>query len=79
RVGVQLAFSNSAHVVAVEVDRATGALRFLAYAIAHDCGREINPLLVEGMVHGSTAHGIGATLLEEFVYDDEGQLLTTTF
>jgi len=79
RVGVQLAFSNSAHVVAVEVDRATGALRFLAYAIAHDCGREINPLLVEGMVHGSTAHGIGATLLEEFVYDEEGQLLTTTF
>ncbi len=79
RVGVQLTFSNSAHVTAVEVDRATGAVRFLAYAIAHDCGREINPLLVEGMVHGSTAHGIGATLLEEFVYDDEGQLLTTSF
>ena len=79
RVGVQLTFSNSAHVTAVEVDRATGAVRFLTYAIAHDCGREINPLLVEGMVHGSTAHGIGATLLEEFVYDGEGQLLTTTF
>ena len=79
RVGVQLAFSNSAHVTAVEVDRATGAVRFLTYAIAHDCGREINPLLVEGMVHGSTAHGIGATLLEEFVYDGEGQLLTTSF
>jgi len=79
RVGVQLTFSNSAHVTAVEVDRATGAVRFLTYAIAHDCGREINPLLVEGMVHGSTAHGIGATLLEEFVYDGEGQLLTTSF
>lgn len=78
RVGAQLAFSNSAHVVAVEVDPGTGAVRILRYAIAHDCGREINPLLVEGMVHGSTAHGIGATLLEEFVYDGEGQLLTTT-
>ena len=45
----------------------------------HDCGRELNPLIVEGMVHGSTAHGIGGALHEEFVYDDEGQLLTTTF
>jgi CO/xanthine dehydrogenase Mo-binding subunit len=78
RLGVQLTFSNSAHVVAVEVDRATGAPRILAYAIAHDCGRELNPRLVEAMVHGSTAHGIGATLLEEFVYDAEGQLLTTS-
>lgn len=79
RVAVQLAFSNSAHVVAVEVDRATGSVRVLRYAIAHDCGREINPLLVEGMVHGATAHGLGGALLEEFVYDDRGQLLTTTF
>ena len=78
RVAAQLAFSNSAHVVAVEVDAGTGGVRILRYAIAHDCGREINPLLVEGMVHGSTAHGIGATLLEEFVYGPDGQLLTTT-
>ena len=47
--------------------------------IVHDCGRELNPLIVEGMVHGSTAHGIGAALLEEFRYDDAGQLLTSTF
>jgi 2-furoyl-CoA dehydrogenase large subunit len=79
RVAVQLTFSNSAHVVAVEVDAGTGAVRFLRYAIAHDCGRELNPLIVEGMVHGSTAHGIGGALLEEFVYDAEGQLLATTF
>jgi carbon-monoxide dehydrogenase large subunit len=79
RVAVQLAFSNSAHVAAVEVDPGTGAVRFLRYAIAHDCGREINPTLVEAMVHGSTAHGIGGALLEEFVYDEDGQLLTTTF
>ena len=79
RVAVQLTFSNSAHIVAVEIDPGTGGVTFLRYAIAHDCGREINPLIVEGMVHGSTAHGIGGALLEEFVYDDEGQLLTTTF
>ena len=40
---------------------------------------ELNPLIVEGMVHGATAHGIGAALLEEFRYDDQGQLLTSTF
>ncbi|MBI1736888.1 MAG: xanthine dehydrogenase family protein molybdopterin-binding subunit [Candidatus Rokubacteria bacterium] len=79
RVAVQLTFSNSAHVVAVEIDPGTGGVKFLRYAIAHDCGREINPMIVEGMVHGSTAHGIGGALHEEFVYDDEGQLLTTTF
>ncbi|HXH81296.1 MAG TPA: molybdopterin cofactor-binding domain-containing protein, partial [Candidatus Tectomicrobia bacterium] len=79
RVAVQLTFSNSVHVVAVEVDSATGAVRIMTYAIVHDCGREINPRIVEAMVHGSTVHGIGATLLEEFVYDAQGQLLTTTF
>ena len=47
--------------------------------LAHDCGRELNPLIVEGMVHGSTVHGIGAALLEEFRYDEHGQLLTATF
>jgi carbon-monoxide dehydrogenase large subunit len=45
----------------------------------HDCGRELNPLIVECMVHGATAHGIGAALLEEFRYDEHGQLLTSTF
>ena len=47
--------------------------------VVHDCGRELNPLIVEGMVHGSTVHGIGAALLEEFRYDAPGQLLTSTF
>jgi len=54
-------------------------VRILKYVVVHDCGRELNPLIVEGMVHGSTAHGIGAALLEEFRYDDAGQLLTSTF
>jgi CO/xanthine dehydrogenase Mo-binding subunit len=63
----------------VEVDRRTGRFEILRYVVAHDCGRELNPLIVEGMVHGSTAHGIGAALLEEFRYDAAGQLLTATF
>jgi 2-furoyl-CoA dehydrogenase large subunit len=79
RVRSQLVFSNAAHCCLVEVDRRTGRVEILRYVVAHDCGRELNPLIVEGMVHGSTAHGIGAALLEEFRYDAAGQLLTATF
>jgi len=79
RVPSQLVFANAAHCCLVEVDPATGGVRILAYVVVHDCGRELNPLIVEGMVHGSTAHGIGAALLEEFRYDEHGQLLTSTF
>jgi 2-furoyl-CoA dehydrogenase large subunit len=79
RVPSQLVFANAAHCCLVEVDPGTGAVRILRYVVVHDCGRELNPLIVEGMVHGSTAHGIGAALLEEFRYDEGGQLLTSTF
>jgi 2-furoyl-CoA dehydrogenase large subunit len=79
RVPSQLVFANAAHCCLVEIDPATGGVRILKYVVVHDCGRELNPLIVEGMVHGSTAHGIGAALLEEFRYDAGGQLLTSTF
>jgi 2-furoyl-CoA dehydrogenase large subunit len=79
RVRSQLVFSNAAHVALVDVDPATGGVKLLKHVVVHDCGRELNPLIVEGMVHGSTAHGIGAALLEEFRYDESGQLLTATF
>ena len=79
RVRSQLVFSNAAHCCLVEVHPRTGVVTLLKYLIAHDCGRELNPLIVEGMVHGSTVHGIGAALLEEFRYDAQGQLLTSTF
>ncbi len=79
RVPSQLVFANAAHCCLVEVDPATGGVRILAYVVVHDCGRELNPLIVEGMVHGATAHGIGAALLEAFRYDAGGQLLTSTF
>jgi len=79
RVRAQLVFANAAHCCLVEVDRKTGMVRILKYVVVHDCGRELNPLIVEGMVHGSTVHGVGAALLEEFRYDEGGQLLTATF
>ena len=76
---VQLTHSNSVHFVAVEVDVESGLVSFLKYIIVHDCGIQINPAIVAGMTLGSTVHGIGATFLEDFVYDDNGQLLTTSF
>jgi 2-furoyl-CoA dehydrogenase large subunit len=76
---VQLTHSNSVHAVVVQVDVETGMVSFRKYVIVHDCGNQINPGIVDGMAIGSTVHGIGAVLLEEFVYDEYGQLLTTSF
>ncbi len=67
------------HAAAVEVDVETGATRLAAYAIVHDPGRAINPAIVEGQLHGGAVQGLAAGLLEEIVYDDEGQLLTGSF
>jgi len=76
---IQLTHSNSVHIVVVDVDVQSGVVNFLRYGIVHDCGRQINPGIVEGMAIGSTVHGIGACLLEDFVYAEDGQLLATTF
>ena len=57
----------------------TGAVRFVNYAVAHDSGTIINPLVVDGQVQGGVAHGIGNALLEWMKYDENGQPLTTTF
>jgi carbon-monoxide dehydrogenase large subunit len=64
------------HAAAVEVDVETGATRLLAYAIVHDPGRAINPVIVEGQLQGGAAQGLAAGLWEEVVYDGAGQLLT---
>jgi carbon-monoxide dehydrogenase large subunit len=71
-------WANGAHVAVVEVDPATGEVRVLRYAVVHDCGRPINPAIVDGQVHGGVAQGIGGALFEELVYDEEGQLLSGT-
>jgi len=71
-------YTSAVHVALVEVDPGTGAVRLLRYVVAHDCGRVINPTIVEGQIHGGVAQGVGGALLEEMVYDDAGQLLTGT-
>jgi len=72
-------YTSAVHVAHVDVDPGTGAVRLLRYVVAHDCGRLINPVIVEGQIHGGVAQGVGGALLEEMVYDEQGQLLTGTF
>jgi carbon-monoxide dehydrogenase large subunit len=67
------------HVVAVQVDRDTGEVKFVKYVCVDDCGPQINPLLVEGQVQGGIAHSLGQVLFEQAVYDENGQLLTGEF
>ncbi|MGN6287525.1 MAG: xanthine dehydrogenase family protein molybdopterin-binding subunit [Afipia sp.] len=67
------------HVVLIAIDPVLGKPEIRRYVIGHDCGTVINPHIVKGMTLGGIAHGIGAALLEEFVYDGEGQMLTQSF
>jgi len=67
-----------AHACALEIDVETGAVRLLRYAAVHDCGRPLNPMVVEGQLHGGIVQGIGAALAEELIYDGAGQLVTGT-
>jgi carbon-monoxide dehydrogenase large subunit len=66
------------HLVAVEVDPATCFVKIHKYVVAEDCGRIINPMIVDGQVHGGVAQGIGAALYEEMIYDEDGQLLSAS-
>jgi carbon-monoxide dehydrogenase large subunit len=72
-------FPFGAHLVVSEVDRETGAVEIKRYVAVDDCGNIINPLLVDGQVHGGVAQGLGQALWEQAVYDDNGQLLTGEF
>jgi carbon-monoxide dehydrogenase large subunit len=74
-----LTAANACHLVLVEVDAETGQVQILKYYIADDCGTRLNPANVEGMTQGGVAQGVGAALLEEYVYNEDGQLLTSTF
>jgi carbon-monoxide dehydrogenase large subunit len=72
-------FTNAAMTALVEVDPETGFVKIDKLVVVEDCGRMINPLIVDGQVHGGVAQGIGSALFEEFKYDDNGQPLVTTF
>jgi CO/xanthine dehydrogenase Mo-binding subunit len=74
-----LTAANACHLVRVEIDPGTALVKIDGYWIADDCGVRLNPANVEGMIQGGVAQGVGAALLEEYHYDEEGQPLTSTF
>jgi carbon-monoxide dehydrogenase large subunit len=76
---VGLPTSYAAHVCEVDIDPESGAVRILNHFCVHDCGKQINPMIVEGQLHGGIAQAIGTSLLEEVIFGEEGQLLTDSF
>jgi aerobic carbon-monoxide dehydrogenase large subunit len=73
-----LAYTNGAQLSYVEVDVDTGGVKLLGHRVAEDCGRIINPMLVDEQVRGGGAHGLGDALWEHSIHDEHGRLLTTT-
>jgi carbon-monoxide dehydrogenase large subunit len=72
-------FSNGTHLAVVEVDPATGEVSLARHVVVEDCGRMVNPMIVEGQTHGAVVQGVGNALYEHFAYDEAGQPLTTSF
>lgn len=72
-------FAAGAHAVIVETDPETAEITILKYAVVHDCGKMINPRIVEGQIHGGVAQGVGGALYEVMAYDDAGQLANASF
>lgn len=73
------AFTSAMHIVVLRVDRELATVEVLRYAIAHDCGQPINPLLVDGQLQGGLVHGAGYALMEEAVYLEDGTFATANF
>jgi carbon-monoxide dehydrogenase large subunit len=71
--------ASGVHAMIVEVDPETAMVQIQRYLVVHDCGTIINPMIVEGQIHGGVAHGIGNAFYEQLVYDDQGQLLNASF
>src|SRR5437763_16050957 len=71
-------FPFGTHICVAEVDKETGNAEITRYVAVDDCGRQINPLLVEGQVHGGIAQGVGQAMVEGVIYGEDGQLLTST-
>ena len=72
-------FASGMHAVIVETDPQTAEITILKYAVVHDCGYLINPMIVEGQIHGGVAQGVGGALYERMAYDESGQLLNASF
>ncbi|HRA43768.1 MAG TPA: aerobic carbon-monoxide dehydrogenase large subunit [Phycicoccus sp.] len=75
----QATFANGMHAAIVETDPVTAEIKILRYCVVHDCGVMINPMIVEGQVHGGVAQGVGGALYERMAYDESGQLLNASF
>lgn len=73
------ATASGVHAMILEVDPETAMLEVLRYVVVHDCGTVINPMIVDGQIHGGVAHGIGNAFYEELVFDEGGQLLNASF
>ncbi len=73
---IDMSYPFGTHVAVVEIDAETGRVRLLRHVAVDDCGRILNPMMVEGQVHGGIAQGAAQALLEQAVYDDDGNLLT---
>jgi carbon-monoxide dehydrogenase large subunit len=71
--------ASGVHAMIIEVDPETAMVQIQRYLVVHDCGTIINPMLVEGQIHGGVAHGIGNAFYEQLVYDEHGQLLNASF
>jgi carbon-monoxide dehydrogenase large subunit len=71
--------ASGVHAIVVEVDPETATVEIKRYLVVHDCGTIINPMLVEGQIHGGVAHGIGNAFYEKLIYDEQGQLLNASF
>ena len=71
--------ASGVHAMIVEVDPETAMVEIKRYLVVHDCGTIINPMLVEGQIHGGVAHGIGNAFYEQLIYDEQGQILNASF
>jgi carbon-monoxide dehydrogenase large subunit len=79
RGNLMLTYGYQTHAALVEIDGDSGTIKILKYVVVHDSGKQLNPLIVEGQVHGACAHSIFASLFERFDYDANGELLASTF
>ncbi|SDO08006.1 aerobic carbon-monoxide dehydrogenase large subunit [Geodermatophilus sp. DSM 45219] len=76
---IRSTFASGAHAAIVEIDPATWEIDVVNYAVVHDCGNVVNPMIVEGQVHGGVAQGVGGALYERMAYDADGQLQNASF
>jgi len=76
---IRSTFASGAHAAVVEIDPTTWEIDVVDYAVVHDCGNIVNPMIVEGQVHGGVAQGVGGALYERMAYDSDGQLQNASF